>query len=107
MSGGETSMADHRAWWTRAVYSVAYATRVVPPTARADSLAVARPVDVDSAVGAAPLARLIDVLGARSPGPTVTAAPVSVNFPPPTWLFALLAASLLAEWASRRLRGAP
>ncbi|HZK78700.1 MAG TPA: hypothetical protein VFC35_07320 [Gemmatimonadaceae bacterium] len=90
MSGGENAVPEHRKWWTNAVAGVAYA----PPSIRA----------VTPAVDDAPVARLVESLGQQtpaskspleSPGPTV-----------PLWLlFAILSASLLAEWVSRRTRG--
>lgn len=91
MGGGEASPADHRAWWTHAVASVAYVPRV-SATSAAES---------DNA----PMARLIAALG-----PTATGTAASRALPArsvPLWLlFLILATSLLAEWASRRLRGA-
>lgn len=90
MSGGETSVADHRKWWTSAVAGVAYAP--------------AMPSTVSGSADNAPVARLIASLGkpvsaANSPL-TSTAATVSL-----WWLFAILSLSLLAEWVSRRTRG--
>ena len=89
MSGGDDSPADHRAWWTQTVASVAYAAR---PQATIES-----PDD-------APIARLIAALGpATSLEHANLATPAgSISL---WWLFALLSFCLLAEWASRRLRG--
>jgi hypothetical protein len=90
MAGGEDSPSEHRAWWTHAVASVAY---------------LPRSIDTDvSNEDNAPVARLIASLGPSSsaevPGLVSTAGSV------PVWiLFTVLALSLLAEWASRRLRG--
>ena len=90
MSGSESSVSDHRKWWTNAVASVAYA----PPA----SLAAVSTADN------APLARLVGALGSPSAatrGPLAsTAASVSL-----WWLFAILSRSLLVEWVSRRTRG--
>jgi hypothetical protein len=90
MSGGDASPDEHREWWTRSVASVAYAPR---------SLAAAA-----SEADKAPVARLVATLGPPSTHPEAslasTAASVSL------WLLAaVLALSLLGEWASRRLRG--
>jgi hypothetical protein len=89
--GGEAALA-HREWWSRLVAAVAYAPLV--PRASAPS-----------ALDETPLASLIDALG--------PAAPLDSRLEPRTndaritWtLFALVVASLLAEWTSRRLRGA-
>lgn len=89
MSGGDNSVNEHRAWWSKAVASTAFAgagTR--EPSAEDD----------------APLARLVTALGpasiGRGPSLADSAAAVSLR-----WLFALLVFSLLAEWASRRMRG--
>ncbi|MBA2706488.1 MAG: hypothetical protein H0U59_01615 [Gemmatimonadaceae bacterium] len=91
MSGSENSVAEHRAWWTTALSVVAYAPRRSLPD-RAD-------------LDAAPLARLIESLGPASAPLAAGLSSVAVTVSL-WWLFALLAASLLAEWASRRLRGA-
>ena len=91
MSGGDASADEHRAWWTRAVASVAYA-----PSIRA-------PNGVDS-LDAAPVANLVATLGAptEAGGPGLASAATSISL---WWLFAALTLCLMAEWASRRLRG--
>jgi len=91
MTGGETSVNDHRRWWSSAVSSVAYA-----PRTRSQSV---------PALDDAPLARLTAALG---PPSSADAASLAKDAGPlPLWsLFALLSISLLGEWASRRLRGA-
>jgi hypothetical protein len=89
MSGGVNSPAEHRAWWTRAVASVAYAPVITHSAGSSDD---------------APVARLIAALGppSASRGATVASAAGSISL----WLlFAILSLSLLGEWASRRLRG--
>jgi hypothetical protein len=92
MGGGETSVRDHRVWWTGLVSSVAYARRTSPS---------GRVFASDDA----PVARLVAAIGPRTAGPGV--AKNAVN---PThwlvWLFILLSFALIAEVASRRLRGA-
>ncbi|MDP9205803.1 MAG: hypothetical protein M3P12_10155, partial [Gemmatimonadota bacterium] len=92
MGGGDNSLRDHRALWTGLVGSVAYAPRI----------SVARSA---SSVDDAPVAQLVAAIGPRSVGSGV--AKETVN---PThwmaWLFILLSLALVAEVASRRLRGA-
>lgn len=91
MSGGDKSNDAHRAWWTKAVASAAYAGMGVP-VATAEQLS------------AAPLAHLVESLGpsTRVSPQSLTSATGAISL----WLlFGLLAASLLGEWASRRLRG--
>ncbi len=88
MQGGADAVAAHRAWWSRIVASVA-----ATPLAHADE---------SPAAEGAPLARLIDALG-----PAVAAAPESAA--PrrlPAWLLPVILLFLLAEWGSRRWRGA-
>jgi len=109
MSGGDGSVADHRAWWTRAVASVAYAPGVgrtgigdagvpAPAASASPSSQFSRSTDD------APYARLIESLGLLSPQPASSIATVARSISL-SWLFALLSLCLLAEWASRRLRG--
>jgi hypothetical protein len=92
MGGGDEAAAAHREWWSRLVAAVAYAP-LVPRASAA------------STVDEMPLASLVDALG--------PASPLDAKLAPRrddsrvTWmLFALVVASLLAEWTSRRLRGA-
>jgi hypothetical protein len=88
MQGGADGVAKHRAWWSRVVASVA----ATPLASVAES---------PSAEGA-PLARLVEALG-----PPLTAAPGSVSTHElPWWLLPALLLTLLAEWGSRRWRGA-
>jgi hypothetical protein len=90
MGGGDDSPAQHRAWWTKTVASVAYAPHYARQAA--------------SASNPAPVARLIESLGPSSTtsGQSLANAAGSISL----WLlFAILSISLLAEWASRRLRG--
>lgn len=92
LAGGATALDAHRGWWSGLVSSVAY--RAATPAAR-----VSRDDD-------APRARLVDALG-----PPAAAAPAVAMrarwAPSPVLLFVLMATLLLAELASRRLRGAP
>jgi len=93
MSGDDSvsdPVAAHRAWLARAVATVAYAPRVA--------------VAGDSASDPAPLADMVDRLGARSGSPDA-ASPMRSEVPSSV-LFGILLASLLLELASRRLRGA-
>jgi len=92
MGGGDEAAAAHREWWSRLVAAVAYAPLVPRPSAA-------------STVDEMPLASLVDALGPATPldaslAPRRDASRI-------TWiLFAVVVASLLAEWTSRRLRGA-
>ncbi len=88
MQGGTDAVAAHRAWWSRMVGSVA----AVPLP----------PANESSSAEGAPLARLVDALG--------PAASIEPDASPtrrlPSWLLPTLLICLLAEWASRRWRGA-
>jgi hypothetical protein len=88
MQGGADAVAKHRAWWSRVVAGVA-ATPLAPDA------------ESPSAEGA-PLARFVDALG---PAASVAPGPTSRHQLPP-WLFPALLLTLLAEWGSRRWRGA-
>jgi hypothetical protein len=66
--------------------------------------ATAAPSAADTLPDDAPYARAVAVLGPPSPIGEPPAAPRRPGTP--WWLFPLLAAALLAEWASRRFRGA-
>jgi hypothetical protein len=91
MAGAESSVRDHRRWWTELVSNVAYAPRITLPN---------RALDTD----AAPVAYLVSALG-----PSTERADVARSGLNPShwgsWLFALLSLALIAEVASRRLRG--
>lgn len=90
MGGGEASVQAHRDWWADLVAGVAYAGRITrQPAPLSDE---------------APLATLIDRLGPATEAPAGPGPGLGFSR---AWLFGLLAAALLAEWASRRLRGAP
>jgi hypothetical protein len=91
LGGGAQAPEAHRAWWSAVVASVA--RRAAVPVAH-------EPFDDD-----APLARLVDALGAPSAPP----APAGRGrfSPSPYLLFALVSLLLVTELASRRLRGAP
>lgn len=91
MAGGDGAPADHREWWTGLVRSVAHVS------------APGRP-DGPSVTDAAPVAHLLDALGAQSAGVS-SSAPSRAALP--WWMLALGAALLLTSWGSRRLRGAP
>jgi len=90
MSGGDGAVEAHRRWWTQVVGAAAY--RALGSTS------------IASVDDAAPLASLYTALG----------APHSARDLPATngrgglrlWMILALGAMLLAEWGSRRLRGA-
>ncbi len=89
LGGAGDAPAAHRAFWSSVVSSAAYRA--------------ATPIAAGQGGDAAPLASLYHDLGAPTP-------PVAATFHVTPglrwWMFAALAALLLTEWASRRLRGA-
>jgi hypothetical protein len=86
MQGAEGAPAAHRAWLSGLVGGVAYA----------------RVRALDATDDGAPLAQLVAAVGPAGPRPAAS-APDDIL---PRWLLPLLLAILLAEWISRRLRGA-
>jgi hypothetical protein len=86
MAGAPGSEAAHREWWTRVVASVAYVPSSNSSMPSSES---------------APVANLVEKLGPPR------ARPAHVPRPPidPRILLTLIMILLLAEWASRRLRG--
>jgi hypothetical protein len=89
MAGGENAPAEHREWWSRIVAAVA----------------ARPPAIVQGAAGSAPLASLYQALGA----PSLSTRAIPVTLPAgllSNVLGALCLAALLAEWLSRRSRGA-
>ncbi len=90
MGGGEAALREHRDWWAGLVAGVARTGRIAR--------------SAEGFPDEAPLATLITRLGpaGSAPASSDAAPPISRGF-----LFALLMAALLAEWTSRRLRGAP
>jgi hypothetical protein len=91
LGGGNRAVDAHGSWWSTLVSNVAYRAAVPLPDERlADD---------------APLARLVDALGP----PRGASAPLRPEpwRPSPVLLFTFLITLLLAEVASRRLRGAP
>lgn len=92
MQGGASGAREHREWWTRLVSAAAGSA----PSATA---AVAPRVVEASA----PRAALVQRLGDAVPSaPTIPSDPR----PLPAWLGAITLILLVAEWASRRARGA-
>jgi hypothetical protein len=89
MLGGASGAASHRAWWSRNVGLVA--------PERGDAVSRA-------GADAAPTAALIEALGPASAGARSSTPPP--RDPLPLMLLACIAATLLAETASRRFRGA-
>lgn len=87
MAGGDDAPLHHREWLAGLVASVAYTGRTnvaAPPT------------------DAAPLASLIDRLGPAAPGWKEAGLDQQVVA---RWVFGVLCAALVLEWASRRIRG--
>lgn len=92
LTGGAGAVAAHRDWWSGLVSSVAHRAAV--------------PLEREEGDDDAPLARLVDALGPSTVEPAETSTAPGWS-PSATLLFALTSALLLAELASRRLRGAP
>lgn len=92
MQGGASGAREHREWWTRLVSAAAGS---VPSGPFAEATPAVEP--------SAPRAALVHRLG-----PAVPFAPIipSDPRPLPAWLGALTLILLVAEWASRRARGA-
>jgi hypothetical protein len=85
LEGGDDAVVAHRRWWSRTVGAVAAGGG---PAANAPE--------------GAPIARWIDALG-----PATTVVPNHAPADPlPPWLLLVLCSILLAEWGSRRTRGA-
>jgi hypothetical protein len=91
LSGGRDAPAAHRDWWSRVVASVAHRSEY--------------PVLHDVVGDAAPLAALTDALGPPSAEPAAVSSGAASRTLP-IWMLVLVLAMLLAEWGSRRLRGA-
>ena len=101
MQGGASGAREHREWWSRLVAAAAASTAVpAPREAGTEATADVLPAAADES---APRAALIQRLGPAVDAPT--SAP-STAHPLPLWLGAITLVLLLAEWASRRARGA-
>lgn len=109
LAGGEEAPDAHRAFWSRAVAAVAHAPAVPAAVAPAAVAPAASPLDAP-AREPAPLAATVAALGAPAVGDAhadadAPSAPAPRRLPDAALVGAALAA-LLAEVASRRLRGA-
>jgi hypothetical protein len=91
MAGAPDAVRDHRLWWSNIVASVAYAPRISRT--------------INEGADAAPLASFVAAVGPSSSASSASNAAANVQRWP-MWLFLLIAVALLAETASRRLRGA-
>jgi hypothetical protein len=93
LAGSNDAPEAHRAWWSAVVGSAAYRA--------------AHSIAVDStATDPAPLAATVAMLGAPTAPISSGRAPLRAHGLRP-WVLVLLLAALLAEWTSRRIRGAP
>jgi hypothetical protein len=92
MQGGEPGIEAHRRWWSDAVAATARRS-VAERTIRL------------SPVHAAPRAAVVAALGSSTPDDATDGAPRARRGMKP-WLLVLSLGLLLAEWSSRRLRGA-
>jgi hypothetical protein len=91
-AGGPRAPEAERAWWSGLVSSVSYrAAMPIAGSAQANA-------------NSAPLAALYSSLGSPTADSRQPAVVVQVL---PWWLLTLIVLSLLAEFASRRTRGAP
>lgn len=100
MAGPEGGVEAHREWWSDLVRAVAFAPERVRMPADGASAHMR-----DMPGNAAPYADLWAGLGPPSAAPPTT-LPSSMKWPWKGLLMFVTAASLVAEWASRRLRGA-
>lgn len=105
MAADDASPAAHRAWWARVVGAVAYAPNA--PAVAHETLAAGRVShDRSSTTDPAPLASAIAALGPqRASPPTARRGRPTGPRPSDGTLAALAGAALLAEVASRRMRG--
>lgn len=90
LAGDQSSVERHRNWLARVVAGVAFTRREPLTTLPGD---------------AAPLAALIDRLGPPEDAPSLSAALAADPLSP--WIIGVIAAALLLEWLSRRLRSRP
>lgn len=94
-SADDGALAAHRSWWSSIVGSVAYAPPVFQPAA-----------NPFTTIDEAPAAAVVATLGAPTEAMPDEATAFQGRSPAlQWWLFGMAALALLAEWASRRLRG--
>ncbi|MHB1299107.1 MAG: hypothetical protein ACYC0B_11315, partial [Gemmatimonadaceae bacterium] len=110
MQGEGASVSEHRDYWSRLVGAVA-AARYKATSDVAASDAIAAPGTIASRntvreANAAPLASTVHALGAPLAASPAAATGRGRQAPLPIWLGPLILALLVAEWASRRTRGA-
>ena len=99
MEGEGRAVEEHRTFWSRTVGLAAAAT-AVPRLPLMDGVAMPRDIARDDP---APRAALIQALGpAATEAPAESRGPIEL----PRWLGLVILSLLLAEWASRRGRGA-
>lgn len=84
-------VAGHRTYWAGRVAEVAYVPRVELP--------------VVGGVDPAPVAATVAAFGDPEPADAARGGRPSSRGPVSVWVFALMAAGFVGEWASRRLRG--
>jgi hypothetical protein len=89
MAGAQGSERAHREWWSRIISAVAYVPSPGGPVPT-------------SGWQSAPLAGLVDRLGAAASAPSDRASRGPID---PRVFLAGIMILLIAEWASRRLRG--
>ena len=104
MQGEGASVSEHRDYWSRLVGSVA-AVRLEERGVKAAPGNIAA-LDSAASSNAAPLASTVHALGAPLAAPPDEETGRGRRDPLPAWLGPLILALLVAEWASRRTRGA-
>ncbi|AHG88063.1 hypothetical protein J421_0526 [Gemmatirosa kalamazoonensis] len=107
MAAADDAPAAHRAWWARVVAAAAYAPVSTVPNATDETLGVGAVSNARSSSNdPAPLADAIAALGSPSAAPSTARGRTPTGPRPSDGALATLAgAALLAEVASRRLRG--
>ena len=106
MQAEDRGVVEHRAYWSRLVGTAAAAARggVAPPSDASGVRTAARASADPDPRDPAPLALAVHALGPPS-APPPRSAPSGPALP--FWLAPLILGLLVAEWASRRTRGAP
>jgi hypothetical protein len=107
MQGTGDALRQHREWWSDLIGSVARpivigASPVSLPQA-ASPHGAASP-GTNHALEESPFAATVAALGA--PSDATSASSAATGHRTAAWLFGLMVVALLAEWSSRRLRGA-
>ena len=118
MAGADESPAAHRAWWSQVVEAAAYAPVAAHSGGTVEEPATSLPGNppgaslsgdppgTSLAADPAPRAALVAALGDASVAPATWSDGAAIDPSRSVWVYISAALLLLAEWASRRLRGA-